>query len=328
MSYSTSTFIVSDGLNIYLHKWLPENENPTKLLFLVHGSVEHARRYDGFARILNEQGFVVIAPDHRGHGLTAKESGVFSHFGDKNGFLRAVQDLEEILDYIKTEYPTLPRGVFGHSLGSFLTRKLISVRGDEFKTAIISGTSWGNIIELKGLIFLVGIWSLFTNKNVQNQSFSNFYWGGLNAKIKNRKGKLDFLNRDENEVKKYEEDELCGINITMEFGVMMGRSILMLRKPEIYINTPKDLNIYLASGTDDPLSNKGKDITIIAGKYRKAGVKNVTVKLYPGARHEIIHEINKEEVINDMGDWLTQHLDNSSTQHFPSSHEQQKIAIH
>jgi alpha-beta hydrolase superfamily lysophospholipase len=308
MSYSTSAFKVSDGLNIYLHKWLPQDGNPTKLLFLVHGSVEHARRYDEFAKKLNEQGFVVIAPDHRGHGLTAKESGVFSHFGDKDGFSRAVLDLEEILDYIKKTYPSLPRAVFGHSMGSFLVRKLISLNGDEFKAAIISGTSWGNTIEYKGLILLVGLWSLFTNKNVPNQAFTDFYWGAINAKIKNRKGKIDFINRDENEIKKYEEDELCGITMTLEFGVMMAKSILMLRKQEIYNNTSKDLNILLTSGTDDPLSNKGKGIILIAEKYREAGVKNVTTKLYPGARHEIIHEINKEEVMQDMLDWLNQNI--------------------
>ncbi|MCD6597937.1 MAG: alpha/beta hydrolase [Bacteroidales bacterium] len=308
MSYNTSTFKVSDGLNIYLHKWLPQNENPSKLLFLIHGSVEHAKRYNAFAKKLNKQGFIVIAPDHRGHGLSAKNSGIFSHFGDKDGFLRAVQDLEEILDHIKTEYPTLPRAIFGHSLGSFMTRKLISARGDEFKAAIISGTSWGNIIELRGLILLAGIWSLFTDKNKPNQAFNDFYWSALNAKIKDRKGKTDFISRDENEVRKYEEDELCGVTITIEFGVQMAKSLLMLRKPEVYKNTPKDLNIYLASGTEDPLSNKGKDIRLIADKYRKAGVKNVNIELYPGARHEILNEINREEVVQDIINWLNQNI--------------------
>ncbi len=308
MSYDTSTFKVSDGLNVYLHKWLPKNTNPTKLLFLIHGSVEHAKRYAAFANKLNEQGFVVIAPDHRGHGLTAKNNGIYSHFGDKDGFLRAVQDLEEILDHIKTEYPTLPRAIFGHSLGSFMTRKLISLSGDEFKAAIISGTSWGNAIELKGALVLAGIWSLFTDKNKPNQTFNDFYWGALNAKIKHRKGKIDFISRDENEVKKYEDDELCGVTISIEFGVQMAKSILMLREPEIFKRTPNDLSIYLASGMEDPLSNKGKDISLIADKYRKAGVKNVSVKLYPGARHEIINEINKEEVMKDMLDWLNQNI--------------------
>ena len=308
MSYNTFTLEVSDGLNIYLHKWLPKNGKPTRLLFLVHGSVEHAKRYDAFARKLNDEGFVVIAPDHRGHGLTAKNSGIFSHFGDKDGFLRSVQDLEDILDYIKTEYPALPFAVFGHSLGSFMTRKLISLRGDEFKAAIISGTSWGNKIELKGALLLAGIWSLFSDKNKPNQSFNDFYWGALNAKIKHRTGKIDFISRDDNEVKKYEEDELCGVTISVEFGVQMIKAILLLRKTEVYEKTPKNLSIYLASGMEDPLSNKGKDISLIADKYRTAGIRNVKVKLYPGARHEIINEINKEEVMKDMLDWLNQNI--------------------
>lgn len=302
MKYKTSTVTVSDGLNIHLHQWIPEK--PDKLMFLIHGSVEHGKRYDYFARKLCENGFVVIAPDHRGHGLTAKESGVFSHFGDTNGFLRAVQDLDEILNSIKEEYPKLPRAIFGHSLGSFMTRKFISLRGDEFKAAILSGTSWGNTLELKGGMILIKIWSLFTNKNIPNQKFNDFLWGQLNAKVKNRKGTLDFINSDENEVTKYQADPLNGNTITIEFGKQMSEAILLIRKQEVFENTPNDLSIYLASGLDDPLSNKGKDINLIAEKYRKAGVKNVIVKLYKGARHEIINEPNKDEIIADMINWL------------------------
>jgi alpha-beta hydrolase superfamily lysophospholipase len=302
MEYKTSVLKVSDGLNIHLHNWIPAN--PDKLMFLIHGSVEHAWRYDYFARKLTEQGFIVIAPDHRGHGLTAKESGVFSHFGHKDGFLRAIKDMDEILDHIIDKYPTLPRAIFGHSLGSFMTRKFISLRGDEFKAAIISGSSWGNTLELKGGLLLIKLWSLFTDKNKPNQKFNDFLWGQINAKVKNRKGTLDFINSDEKEVEKYMADPLNGNTITIEFGAQMSEAMLMIRENEIFKNTPDNLNIYLASGMDDPLSNKGKDINLIADKYRNAGVKSVTVKLYTGARHEIINEPIKEKVISDMINWL------------------------
>ncbi len=304
MEYKTTVLKVSDGLNIHLHNWIPEN--PDKLMFLIHGSVEHAWRYDHFARKLTEQGFIVIAPDHRGHGLTAKESGIFSHFGDNDGFLRAIEDMGEILDYIIDKYPTLPRAIFGHSLGSFMTRKFISLRGDEFKAAIISGSSWGNTVELKGGLFLIKLWSLFADKNKPNQKFNDFLWGQINAKVKNRKGTLDFINSDEKEVEKYMTDPLNGNTITIEFGAQMSKAMLMIREDEVFKNTPNDLGIYLVSGMEDPLSNKGKDINLIADKYRNAGVKNVTVKLYNGARHEIINEPIKEEVISDMINWLNE----------------------
>lgn len=302
MKYSTSVVRAGDGANIHLHQWIPDN--PDKLMLVVHGAVEHAKRYDYFARKLNKMGFAVFAPDHRGHGLTAKESGVFSHFADEDGFLKSVGDLSEILDYLIANYPNLPRVIFGHSLGSFMTRKFISLRGDEFKAAILSGTSWGNTVELKGGLLLTKLWSLFADKNKPNQKFNDFLWGQLNAKVKNRKGTLDFINSDEKEVEKYVADPLNGNTITIEFGVQMSKAILMVRKEEVFKNTPNDLAIYLASGVDDPLSNKGKDIKLIAGKYKSAGVKNVTVKLYEGARHEIINEPNKDEIIEDMMNWL------------------------
>ncbi len=302
MNYKTTIVKIEDGLKIHLHHWIPEK--PNKLMFLIHGSVEHAKRYDYFARKLAEQGFIVIAPDQRGHGLTAQESGVFSHFGDKDGFLRAINDLDEILNHIKEEYPKLPRAIFGHSLGSFLVRKFISLRGDDFKAAIITGSSWGNTMELKGGLLLTKIWSLFTDKNTPNQKFNDFLWGQINAKVKNRKGSLDFINSDEKEVEKYMADPLNGNTITIEFGAQMSKALLMVREDEVFINTPKGLNIYLASGLDDPLSNKGKDINLIAEKYRKTAHENVTVKLYSSARHEIINEPNKDEIITDIIIWL------------------------
>ncbi len=302
MKYNTSTVKMSDGINIHLHQWSPSN--PDKIMLVIHGAVEHAKRYEYFASKLTRQGFVVIAPDHRGHGLTARESGLFSHFGDEDGFLTVVSDLETVLEYIKKTYPHLPRFVFGHSLGSFLTRKLISIKGNDFKAAILSGTSWGNTLELKGGILLAKAWSLFADKNKPNQKFDDFLWGQLNKKVKNRKGTLDFINSDDKEVEKYMADPLNGNTITLEFGIQMSKAILLIRKDEVFKNTPDDLAIYLASGMDDPLSNKGKDIRLIAEKYRKFGVENVTVKLYPGARHEIINEPNKDEVIGDMINWL------------------------
>jgi len=302
MKYSTSVVKAGDGANIHLHQWIPDN--PDKLMLVVHGAVEHAKRYDYLAHKLNKMGFAVFAPDHRGHGLTAKESGIFSHFGNKDGFLRVVDDLSEILDDIEKRYPGLPKAIFGHSLGSFLTRKFISMRGDEFKAAVISGTTWGNTVELKGGLILAKLWSLFSDKNKPNKKFDNFLWTQLNNKVKNRKGTRDFINSDEHEVEKYMADPLNGNPITIEFGVQMSVGILLDRENEVFYHTPKDLPIYLVSGMDDPLSNKGKDIDLIARKYRDAGVKKVTEKIYRGARHEIINEPNKDEVMADMINWL------------------------
>jgi alpha-beta hydrolase superfamily lysophospholipase len=212
MNYTTSTLKLRDGLNVYLHNWKPEK--PIKLLFLIHGSVEHAKRYDEFARILNKNGYLVVAPDHRGHGLTAKESGVFSDFGSKNGFLRVIDDLEEILDFIIKKYPNLPRYIFGHSLGSFMTRNLISIRGNDFEKVIISGSTWGNLLELKSGIILSKIWGAFAGRNKANQKYNDFLWKMINNKVKGNKGTLDFINRNEQEVEKYIADPLNGNTMT------------------------------------------------------------------------------------------------------------------
>ena len=306
MKYQVKSIIVGDGLKIFLHQWIPEK--PIKTLLLIHGAVEHAKRYDEFARKLGDQGYIVIAPDLRSHGLTAMESGVFSHFGDEDGFLRVIDDLVDIHGYILKEYPNLPRAMFGHSLGSFLTRKFISLKGDDFKTVILCGTSWGNTFELKGGIVLGKLWSVFSDKNKENPKFDGFLWKQLNAKIKNRKGDFDFINSDEHEIEKYIADPLNGNPISIEFGMQMSKGLLITRQDKVFENTPNDLCIYLASGVDDPLSNKGRDVLFIADKYKKFGIKTVDVKLYEKARHEIINEKNKVEVMSDMINWLEKHI--------------------
>jgi len=126
----------------------------------------------------------------------------------------------------------------------------------------------------------------------------------INSKVKGRKGTLDFINSNEDEVEKYQDDPLNGNIITIEFGEQMSKGLLIVREDEVFDNTPNELNIYIASGLEDPLANKGKDIKKIAGKYIKSGSKNVTVKLYPRARHEILNEVNKHEIIKEMLEWL------------------------
>ncbi|MCK5907621.1 MAG: alpha/beta hydrolase, partial [Flavobacteriales bacterium] len=166
-------------------------------------------------------------------------------------------------------------------------------------------STWGNLIELKGGGFMSKLLALFTDKNKPNQKYNDFYWGVLNNKVKGHKGTLDFINSDDDEVEKYIADPLNGNTMTLEFGIQMTEAVLEVRKDEVFESTPKNLKILLASGIDDPLSNKGKDIELIGEKYKESGHNDVTIKLYKGDRHEIINETNKEEVMNDMITWLS-----------------------
>jgi alpha-beta hydrolase superfamily lysophospholipase len=302
MSYSTSSFTASDSKEVFYHKWEPKNKEFDKVLLLIHGSVEHGKRYDEFARLLNENGYLVVAPDHRGHGLTAQHHGVFSHFED--GYERVIQDIIDLNSLVDKKYEGSKKYIFGHSLGSFLTRKFISLKGGEFEKAIISGSSWGNDIEAKGGMFFSKLLGLILGLNKPNKFYNDFFWGVLNSKIKNRKTTVDFISRDEKVVEDYLNDDLCGRVMTIGFGIEMTRILLDIRKTSVFENTPNKLKILLASGTEDPLSNKGKDIEKIAQMYRKNGLEDVKVKLYQGARHEILNEINKEEVQNDLINFL------------------------
>lgn len=306
MIYHTSTITMHDGVEIYIHTWMPEHSPPTKSFFLVHGSVEHAKRYEEFAKILVAKGYVVIAPDYRGHGLTGKSTNSFGHIGNKDGFNKIVDDLKETLVHFSEFYGDLPLTIFGHSFGSFLVRKLVSDLDLQACNVIISGTSYGKLHELKGGVILSKTLSKFISKDIPNQKYSNFFWGVLNSKVKNKKGTLDYLTRDEVEIEKFIDDDLCGSPISIEFGTQMAKANNELRKDKYYKKTSNKIRLMLISGTDDPLSNKGKDIDKIALKYKKFGTENITIKLYKDARHELLNELNKEEVTNDIINWLEQ----------------------
>ena len=180
------------------------------------------------------------------------------------------------------------------------------MRGEAFQAAILSGTSYGNPMELKAGIFLSNLWALFTDRNKPNKKFSDFLWGQISSKLKKSRDNLDFINSDREEVEKYREDPLNGNPISIEFGIQMSKALLYVRKKEVFDTTPDDLAILLISGKDDPLANKGRDIEVIASKYKQAGIKKVDFKLYEGARHELINEPNREEIIRDIIQWLKQ----------------------
>ncbi len=292
---------MSDGTAVALHQWLPK-KTPKAVIHIVHGMAEHSLRYDGFAEDACKHGFTVFSADHRGHGKTAGY-GLKGYLADKDGFKRVVDDQKEINEEIGKIYPDVPVIILGHSFGSFITQSYIENYGNTVSACILSGSAGPNPI-IGIALFLANLNVLFHGKKNISKMMDKLSFGSYNKKIKSPKTKFDWLSRDENEVIKYINDDLCGFICTAGFykDLMQGLKIIHTRSALSQI--PATLPILIAAGSEDPVSSYGKTLLKLYSLYKQNGIKNVEIKLYEGARHEILNETNKEEVKTDIFGWI------------------------
>lgn len=299
------SFASIDGVEIQVNKWLTDSK-PKAVLHLVHGSVEHIERYSRFAEFLSRKGIAVYGSDIRGHGKTAGAVDNQSYFSDKpDGWDIALGDLKEITNTIKEDFPDVPVFIFGHSMGSFLVRDYISKYGDELKGAILSGTGGGRVMLQHVAKVLSKIFMIVKGRKSNSPFLHKLLYGTLNDDIENAETDLDFLSRDREEVQKYIDDPYCGHTITPEYLHEMVRGIIRISRKEAYQNAPADLPLMIFSGQNDPVGGPGgKEVINVRNAYQAAGLKDVTLKLYPEGRHEMLNEVNREEVYQELFDWM------------------------
>ena len=283
MDESTFTFPSSDGTEIHVYRWSPPDE-PSAIVQVAHGMGEHAARYRRLAEALTTAGYVVYANDHRGHGRTA---GSVDHHGDlgADGWQGLVDDIGRLSAIARAEHPGVPLVVLGHSMGSFALQQYLLDRSDELDGAALTGTSAVDVIAA----------GIDPDAEVDLSAF--------NAPFEERTG-YEWLSRDETEVDLYVADDACGFGLIPASTREMLDGVAPLSDPERLAGIRGDLPILLASGDADPLAGGGALIDVVAQRYRDAGVADVTVHLYPGARHEVFNETNRDEITADILAWL------------------------
>ncbi len=301
--------IMSDGVSLAIYKWLPKTK-PIAFIHIVHGMAEHALRYTEFAEEACKLGFGVYASDHRGHGKTAAtgipnstDKGLLGFLAEKDGFFRVVEDQKEINSEIQKHYPNIPIIIFGHSFGSFITQRYIEQYSDTVSACILSGSSGPNPIVGIGTV-LANLVTVFTGRKKYSKLLNALSFGSYNKGVKNPKTNFDWLSRDENEVKKYIEDELCGFICTSGFYQDLMKGLKTIHRKSEIAKISNNLPILIASGDRDPVSSYGKTVKALCQIYKNKGIKSVELKLYNGARHELLNEINKAEVKADIFNWI------------------------
>jgi alpha-beta hydrolase superfamily lysophospholipase len=299
----TFELTAADGLVIRGYRWRPAGE-PRAIVQLAHGMSEHARRYGGLATTLARSGLTVIAHDHRGHGASVWPGQEPGHMADEDGWNKAVDDLHRVNRLIAAEHPKLPRIVLGHSMGSFLVQQLSFCHpNDASAIALAASNGKPPPIALAGRgiarIERMRLGKLGRSKLLNKLSFEDF-----NTKFRPTRTDFDWISRDPRVVDDYVADPLCGFMVTIQTWVDMLDALPTLTRPENLARIPKHLPIYAFAGDCDPVGLMGKGLLRLVDSYREAWLADVEHKLYRGARHEILHETNKDEVLADLMRWM------------------------
>lgn len=270
--------------------------NAKGVVQIVHGMCEYKERYEGFIDYLTQNGYIVFAHDHRGHGgsVTANEN--LGYFGDKKGEA-IVDDAALVTDEIRRLYPGLSVTLFGHSMGSLVVRAYIQKYEEKIDKLIVCGSPSKNSLAGVGLM-LNGVISAFHGKKYRSRLMANASTGGGDDKFPGE-GKNAWLTRDKTVVEKYNADEKCNFVFSCNGFSNLLHLVKNAYKKKKYPAKHSDLPIFFMAGADDPVIGSEKKWLAAQQFLRDVGYKNVTGKLYPKMRHEILNELGKEEVYAD-----------------------------
>lgn len=307
MKKTEFTFKAKDQQDIFVYQWSPSSD-AVGVIQIAHGMAEHAGRYQRFAEYLTGKGFIVYANDHRGHGKTAGSLEKVGFFAQKNGWHLVTDDLKQLTDMIAEQNPGLPIFLLGHSMGSLLIRTYLTKYHENIKGVILSGTSGESGFMVKMGKMVSKILASVKGKKAPCKMLDQMSFGKFNQSFKPNRTKFDWLSRDEAEVDKYIDDPYCGAVFSTQFFNDMLSGVDYNNQAENIAKIPKDMAVYFIAGSLDPVGEKGEGVKRVFNGYQKAGIKDVELKLYPEARHEILNETNKQEVYQDITNWISKRI--------------------
>lgn len=295
-----------DGCSIHALEWAPEGP-PRGIVHLVHGISEHIGRYDETARFLAEHGFLVCGEDHLGHGRTVTD-GSYGFFAPENGWTLAARDVRALRKLEGARHPNLPYFLLGHSMGSFLTRTYLILWPGTVSGAVLMGTGQ----EPAPLVALGKRISALECRRLGPRGVSplvhTLSLGAYNRRFRPSRTPSDWLSRDPAEVDAFLADPLCQSRPTVSlFRDMMGGLQLIARRDQLARMDPS-VPVCFLSGQEDPVGGMGRGVEQVVRIFQDAGCRDLSLHLYPGARHELFHEQNRREVWADLLDWLEDRL--------------------
>ena len=294
-----------DGVSkLHAIVWSDKTKNPIGILQIIHGMAEYIDRYDDFARFMVGKGFVVVGDDHLGHGDSVGENGTYGYFCKKDPATVLVRDEHRLKKLMEAKYPGVPYYILGHSMGSFIARNYLNRYGSGIQGMIVMGTGNQSKALLSASKVLVGLTGFFCGEKHVAKFINKLAFGTFNRAIEDVKTNVDWLTKDEAIVDKYIADERCGFTFTVNGFRGLFELIYRLQKPKNLVTIPKKIPVFFVSGEEDPVGDYGEGVIGAKNDLVRAGLENVSMKLYPGDRHEILNETDKDIVYQDIYEWL------------------------
>jgi len=295
------TYLSSNGrTQIHAVEWQPER-GVRGIVQLAHGIAEYIKRYDHFARFLADHGFLVVGNDHLGHGESAEELG---YWGDTAGWELAVGDMRRLFELTREKYPSVPYFLFGHSMGSFLARTYVIRYPKGLGGVILCGTGQQNKNLMSAARMIANAEIHRHGCAYKSEVINKLAFGNYNNGFKPARTISDWISRDEQIVDAYCSDPYCGYIPSAGMFRDMVEGILFITNPRNVKRMEKNLPVLFISGDKDPVGENGKGVIKAYRSFLSVGMEDVTVKLYPEARHELVNELNKDEVFADVLGWL------------------------
>ena len=303
-TFSDRSFLSCNGkTTIHVRRCDPDTP-PRGVVQLAHGIADHIDRYDHFAAFLAANGFVVVGEDHLGHGKSINDPSELGYVADHGGWELMVGDIRKLYELTHEEFPALPYFLFGHSMGSFLVRTYLIRYRSGIRGAIICGTGQQPAAMVKAGKLLAEMELRRNGPKSRSEKLNDMAFGGYNRAFAPTRTLSDWISRDEEQVDKYSEDPLCGYIPTASLFRDMMVGLEYIGKPRNMKRMKDDLPVFIISGAKDPVGENGRGVMRVYKNFLKAGMTDVTMKLYHEGRHEILNELNRDEVYRDILDWI------------------------
>ena len=292
-----------NATKLHAVRWIPDDRSPKYILQIVHGMAEHVDRYEAFAEYLTSKGILVTAEDHLGHGKSITDKGP-GFFCKQDPATVVVRDVHRLKKMNQEAYPGVPYFILGHSMGSYILRNYLCRYGKGIDGAIIMGTGMEPKFRVLGLKAIIAVTSFFGQYSKPCKIADKAATGAYLKRIKNPRTPVDWLTKDEAIVDKYIADPLCGFTFTGNGFKTLAETIWRLYKDSYVSKMPVTLRVLIVSGTEDPVGNYGEGPKKVYDSFIAQGMQRVQFKLYEGDRHEILNELDKETVYEDIYNWI------------------------
>jgi len=272
--------------------------------------VEYIDRYKPFAEYLNNKGYLVVGHSHLGHGASVRSQADWGYFAKKDSSNVLIKDMHTLRTIIQKENAEIPYFMLGHSMGSFLLRRYVTVYHKNLQGAIVMGTGCIPDMLSKSGKLLCSVMSVFFGWKHRSKFVNSLTFSGPYKKfdMEGKDPENNWLCRDPEIVKKYYGEPKCRFVFTLNGFHMLLDTVYYVNQVENVKKTPVNLPIFLVSGQDDPVGDLGEGVKKVHQLYRKAGLKDVTCKLYENDRHEILNELDKEVVYSDIVNWMEAYI--------------------